>query len=75
MSNNENKNKDQPSIDPPGKIMTGKTHGMAAPLKNKTGAALLRDLLKLSGDVPVGRVCDNAAQEILRLRKPPRKKK
>ncbi len=71
----KNKNKDKPSIDPPGKIVSGRTHGMASPPKKKTGAALLRELLKLSGDVPVGRVCDNAAQEILRLRKPPRKKK
>ncbi len=57
-----------PAIDPPGRVGTN-GHGLAEPAdKAKSGVPRLRSLLKVSGDVSVERLCDDAAVEIERLR-------
>lgn len=62
------KPKPKPAISPPGRVNKGK-HGLQdGRLETATGSARLRKLLGLSTDVPIERVCDEAAQEIENLR-------
>ena len=51
---------------PPGRV-GGLGHGADKPVETPYGVAHLREVMKLSADVPIERVCEDAAMEIERL--------
>ena len=57
-----------PKIRPPGRVNTAHTHGAAAPVETLYGIGHLREVMGVSRDVPIGRVCEDAVAEIERLR-------
>ena len=56
------------TIRPPGRVSTRHTHGANEPVVGRYGVERLRHVLGLSGDVDFGRICEDAASEIERLR-------
>ena len=52
---------------PPGRVGS-RGHGLGEPAVTAFGVARLRDVLSLSADVGIERVCDDAAAAIERLR-------
>lgn len=56
---------DVATISPPGRVRR-EGHGLAVPVRKPFGVDRLRAALGLSADVPVGRVCEDAAAIIER---------
>jgi len=55
-------------VSPPG-VVGGQGHGMSSPIDAPFGLSHLRDVLRLSADVPQDKVCQEAALDIKRLRR------
>ena len=60
-----------PVVDPPGRVRTEEERMAIGPSKSEPelrGSARLRAALKLSSNVPIEQLCDDAAWEIEKLR-------